>query len=185
MQPLSARPDADINIIPTTVPSPGPDKPTGPYPTVVKSKNGNQVLVVQASALSKYLGNLSIVYKDSGEILSSSGNPIFLAGNLATGLRIVCRLIDLRLKFFLDANIDKELNIWKESIDIEGKKILGKALHTIDNRPCKFRECVLGNFATDAMVDWVCGSFKKYILIICHFTSSIEIFRRVRILVLS
>lgn len=57
---------------------PGPDRVGGPYPTVVQSKLGHNILVVQASAYCKYLGNITVLIDESGEMVDYSGEPIFL-----------------------------------------------------------------------------------------------------------
>lgn len=47
---------------------------------------------MQASAHSKYLGDLSVSYDQFGNVTSWSGNPIFIAPNLPTGtLREITR----------------------------------------------------------------------------------------------
>ncbi|RZC32902.1 5 nucleotid C, Metallophos, and/or PGA cap domain containing protein [Asbolus verrucosus] len=123
-------------------PVPGPDKPLGPYPTVVLNENGNSVLVVQASAYTKYLGNLTVVYDDFGNVTTWHGNPVFLEPKLPT-----------------DPDIDAELKIWQEAVDREGNKTVGETLIEMPNSPCRATECSLGNFATDAMVAYVRFSF--------------------------
>ena len=73
-------------------PIPGPDKPSGPYPTIVLNKSGDKVLVVQASAYTKYLGNLTVFFDNFANVVGWDGAPIFLddnnihSGNLVSGL---------------------------------------------------------------------------------------------------
>ena len=67
---------------------PSIERPVGPYPTIVKGnatggtsgeENGQDVLVVQAYAYSKYLGYLELEINDtSGDITSFQGAPILL-----------------------------------------------------------------------------------------------------------
>lgn len=65
---------------------PGPDTPGGPYPTIVQSeRTGNTVLIVQASAYTKYLGNITVYYDSDGEVVDYSGAPIFLDNDLPFG----------------------------------------------------------------------------------------------------
>lgn len=64
---------------------PGPDKPQGPYPTIVTSKYGHKVLVTQASAYCKYVGNITIYLDKNGEIAGHSGAPIFLSHSVEQG----------------------------------------------------------------------------------------------------
>lgn len=64
---------------------PGPDEVGGPYPTVVNSKFGHKVLVVQASSYCRYLGNITVFLDGSGEVLDWSGAPIFLSRSQPQG----------------------------------------------------------------------------------------------------
>ncbi|VEN61877.1 unnamed protein product [Callosobruchus maculatus] len=61
---------------------PGPETPKGPYPTIVQKPNGHNVLVTQASAFSKYLGNVTVYLGKDGEIADFVGAPIFLGPDL-------------------------------------------------------------------------------------------------------
>ena len=59
--------------------------PYGPYPMVItpNSNPEGKVLVVQAYAFSKYLGNLTVDFDDNGDLTSWSGNPILLDNSVA------------------------------------------------------------------------------------------------------
>lgn len=65
--------------------SPGPATPQGPYPTEVTSKNNHTILVVQASAFSRYVGNITIYLDENGEMANYSGGPIFLSASVPQG----------------------------------------------------------------------------------------------------
>lgn len=67
---------------------PGPENVEGPYPTIVKSKNGKNVLIVQAASFCRYLGNITIFLDEFGEIADYSGAPIFLDNSLPQGIYI-------------------------------------------------------------------------------------------------
>ena len=54
--------------------------------------------------------------------------------------------------FTADVRIDAELALWKEAVNLQGKKIVGTTINTMLNQPCRSEECPLGNFATDAML---------------------------------
>lgn len=58
---------------------------SGPYPIVIDRNNGRKVLIVQASALTKYVGNLTVFYDENGDIVKWSGQPIFLSHDKPTG----------------------------------------------------------------------------------------------------
>ncbi|KAJ8919180.1 hypothetical protein NQ315_012167 [Exocentrus adspersus] len=114
---------------------PGPDTAQGPYPTIVTSKNGKTVLVTQASAYCKYLGNITLFFDENGEIADYSGAPIFLSNDLPQ-----------------DLEINQELQPWKDIIDVQGEVVIGSTLVTLSRSTCRYAECTLGDFVTDAMV---------------------------------
>lgn len=66
----------------TGSPSPGPSNPAGPYPTIVNRVDGKQVLVVQASAYNRYIGNITVFFDEEGNCVDWSGAPIFLDTDL-------------------------------------------------------------------------------------------------------
>ncbi|XP_018574672.1 apyrase [Anoplophora glabripennis] len=115
--------------------SPGPDTPQGPYPTIVTSKNGKTVLVTQASAYCKYLGNITVFLDEDGEIADYSGAPIFLSNDYPQ-----------------DEEINQEMQPWKDVIDVLGEQVIGSTLVTLSRSNCRYAECTLGDFVTDAMV---------------------------------
>jgi len=107
------------------------DRAKGPYPTVV---NGTQI--VQAYAYGKYLGELSVVFNDDGEVMSASGEPITIDGSVNEDSQIVARLDELEkpitdLKETLVGNVSSSLNG--------------------DRAVCRIQECDMGNMITDAM----------------------------------
>ena len=64
---------------------PSIETPYGPYPMAItpNSNPEGKVLVVQAYAFSKYLGNLKVDFDDNGDLTSWSGNPILLDNSVA------------------------------------------------------------------------------------------------------
>jgi len=107
------------------------DRAKGPYPTVV---NGTQI--VQAYAYGKYLGELSVVFNDDGEIMSASGEPITIDGSVNEDSQIVARLDELE-KPITDL---KETLVGNVSTSLNG-----------DRAVCRIQECDMGNMITDAM----------------------------------
>lgn len=65
--------------------APGPDTPRGEYPSIVTQADGHKVYVVQASAYTKYLGDITFYFDDNGEILSYEGAPIYLDESVTPG----------------------------------------------------------------------------------------------------
>ncbi|XP_057660170.1 apyrase-like [Diorhabda carinulata] len=114
---------------------PGPAEVEGPYPTIVTSKHGHNILITQASAYCRYLGNITIFLDEDGEILEYSGAPIFLDSNLLQ-----------------DDDINAALEPWKILFDNQGNQVVGSSFVKLDSTSCYRQECTLGNYVTDAMV---------------------------------
>ncbi len=55
--------------------------PDGPYPTVVKAPDGNQVLVVQAWKWGIVLGRIEIEFSADGEVIGYRGSPVIPIGD--------------------------------------------------------------------------------------------------------
>lgn len=53
---------------------------------------------------------------------------------------------------FSDEEINQELQPWKDIIDVQGEKVIGSTLVTLSKSNCRYAECTLGDFVTDAMV---------------------------------
>jgi 2',3'-cyclic-nucleotide 2'-phosphodiesterase (5'-nucleotidase family) len=71
-------------------PVPGPDEAGDTYPAIVEQSNGHKVLIVQASAYSKYLGDITVYFDENGEAQEWIGNPIFMDHNVPKGKCPIC-----------------------------------------------------------------------------------------------
>ena len=112
------------------------DTPEDVYPVVVAQENTNRtVLIVQAAAYTKYLGNLTVWLDKEGEVVDWDGNPILLDYSIEEDSQM------------LDA-----LQPWKASVEEKASSKVGRAKVYLDNN-CRKSECNLGNLITDAMVD--------------------------------
>lgn len=111
----------------------GPDVPVSDYPTIETQENGRKVLIVQASAYTKYLGNIQLFFDDNGEIQKYEGAPIFLSHDVPQ-----------------DEFITEELQPWKKEIDVFQNRVIGTIKHEYDSY-CYSRECGMGNLVTDTM----------------------------------
>ncbi|XP_043280622.1 apyrase [Venturia canescens] len=136
-------------------PPPFIDTAEDEYPVEVRQKDTNRtVLIVQAAAYTKYLGNLTVWFDNDGEIVDWEGDPILLG----QGIR-------------QDPQILKALEPWKTAVDSIGKKEIGTTKVVLRN-DCRKNECNLANFVTDAMVDaWMNeaenGSYWTYAAVAC------------------
>lgn len=64
---------------------PGPDKPRGDYPTQITHASGHRVLIVQAGAYAKYVGNLTVFFDDDGNIVDFEGAPLYMGADVPQG----------------------------------------------------------------------------------------------------
>ena len=105
------------------------------YPTMV----GN-VPVVQAYAYSKYVGLLTLVFDDAGNVTSATGDTILLDASVAEDEAAVARVAELA------GPIDEMKN-----------RIVADAADVIDGdrAVCRAMECSMGNLVADAMLDRV------------------------------
>lgn len=117
--------------------SPGPDTPVGSYPIVVTPKSGNdrKVLIVQASAFTKYVGDLTVYFNAAGHVKYYEGNPIFVNHDVEK-----------------DPKIEHALIPWREEVNRLGQRVVGHSDVNLMNEGCRHGECGLGNFAADAFV---------------------------------
>lgn len=113
------------------------DKALGPYPTVVKSPNGDPVLIVQAMAYGKYLGRLDVTFDEKGVPTKWDGAPILLDASVAPDPKIAEEVAKM------DAPLQELRN-----------KVIGQASVDLNNKDneCRFGECNIGDLITDAML---------------------------------
>jgi len=108
-------------------------KAAGPYPVVVKSPSGKPVLIVQAEAWGKYLGELHVDFDAKGEPVAWNGQPLLMDAS---------RPKDQALLHKVDA--------WKQEI----KPYLAQAMGSVaEDLPadCRFGECALADALADAI----------------------------------
>ncbi|XP_070496322.1 apyrase-like [Chironomus tepperi] len=117
---------------------PGLDTVTaGPYPIVVHPRNdrNRQVLVVQAFAFARYVGDLRVVFDINGNVKRFRGNPIYLGPNVAK-----------------DPQIEAELVPWRERVNESSHRVIGSTNVDLMNSNCWAGECALGSFTVDGIV---------------------------------
>lgn len=112
---------------------PGPDIPVDGYPTIVERENDEKVLIVQASAFTKYLGDITLYFDEDGIVQSYDGAPHFLGHNEPQ-----------------DPEILLELQPWKDAISAIQNRIIGSSKYEISSHRCYAAECSMGNLLTDA-----------------------------------
>ncbi|XP_011876676.1 PREDICTED: apyrase-like [Vollenhovia emeryi] len=121
-----------------TGPPPFIDTPEDEYPVAVTQNETNRtVLIVQAAAYTKYLGNLTVWFDDEGEVVDWDGNPLLLDYSIEE-----------------DPEILEAMEPWKKEVDATALKKVGSTRVLLE-RNCRYKECNMGNLITDAMVDAV------------------------------
>uniref|UniRef100_A0A0C9RXV0 apyrase n=2 Tax=Fopius arisanus TaxID=64838 RepID=A0A0C9RXV0_9HYME len=112
------------------------DTPEDVYPVVVTQDNPfRTVLIVQAAAFTKYVGNLTVWFNEAGEIEDWDGNPILLDAGIPE-----------------DPDMLKALAPWKIAVDKLSNKVVGESRVELRHF-CRIGECNIGNLITDAMID--------------------------------
>ncbi|XP_036221522.2 apyrase isoform X2 [Bactrocera oleae] len=114
---------------------PGPDTPYGPYPTEVVHENGHRILIVQAAAYAKYVGNITVYFDDEGNVVDYSGAPIYMGSSVPQDPETLAAIIPV-----------------KEEVDKVGAIIQGETKVELRKSTCSSDECNLGNFFCDAMI---------------------------------
>ncbi|WP_375281914.1 bifunctional metallophosphatase/5'-nucleotidase [Pseudooctadecabacter sp.] len=105
------------------------------YPTMV-----GDVPVVQAYAYSKYVGHLTLVFDDDGNVTSATGDTILLDASVAEDEAIVARVAEL-------AGPIEEM---KTQVVAESTEVIEGSREV-----CRAMECAMGNLVADAMLDRV------------------------------
>ncbi|XP_026314189.1 apyrase-like [Hyposmocoma kahamanoa] len=111
---------------------------SGPYPVIMgsHSKPEHKVLIVTASAFTKYLGNLTVYFDNAGELQDYSGQPVFLNRSIPE-----------------DPEIKTLLEPYKQELHIKVHEVVGYANENFVDKQCGAGECALGDLAADAYVN--------------------------------
>lgn len=124
--------------------APGPDTVRDNYPAVVEHEDGHRVLIVQASAFLKYVGDLTVYFDKDGRVVSWEGAPIFLDSDIVP-----------------DRDVVQALQPWKERINAKGSQAIGITDVPLLKVPCHSQECPLGNLITDAFAQYASAQEKS------------------------
>lgn len=87
---------------------------------------------MQASAYSKYVGDLTVYFDAAGNVAHWKGAPIFMGPNIKQ-----------------DKQILAEIQPWKQIFDKVTNQNLGYANKSIDGSNCHLNECEMGNLLSD------------------------------------
>jgi 5'-nucleotidase len=95
------------------------------------------VVIVQAYAYGKFLGELNVIFDDAGKIKSASGEPLTLDKEVQEDAPTKTRIATLA----------------KPLVEIEQKIVASADAKIIGDRDvCRVQECAMGNLVADAML---------------------------------
>lgn len=112
----------------------------GPYPTIEKNLDGEEVFVVTAYKWSEYLGALDISFDAEGRILKFTGAPIHMTNTTA-----------------VDTKLQTEIREWAAPFLEFSEQVVGNTTVLLDQTTCQQGECNIGDIVSDA-VQWYRGS---------------------------
>jgi 5'-nucleotidase len=108
-------------------------KAAGPYPVVVRSPSGRPVLIVQAEAWGKYLGELQVDFDGGNHATAWSGAPLLLDSSKPQ-----------------DPALLAKVEAWQEQLKPFLAQAVGQAAAEFPP-DCRFGECGLGDLMADAI----------------------------------
>lgn len=114
---------------------PSLDRPADNYPAIVTQDGGHEVLIVQASAYTKYVGEITLYFDDNGIVQHYEGEPHFLSTDVVQ-----------------DPEVLAAIQPWKEIIDVSGKRVVGSIKFSASSVGCYQRECVMGSLQAESML---------------------------------
>lgn len=100
----------------------------GPYPTIKKNKDGDEVFIVTAYRWGEYLGYIDVTYDPSGKILAYHGGPIHMTNTTAQ-----------------DKQLQDQINEWRKPFEAFAAEKVGDTKVVLDAEKCKSEECLLGD----------------------------------------
>ncbi|CAK1541698.1 unnamed protein product [Leptosia nina] len=116
-------------------PAPSGEPVAGPYPVFIESTadKKHKVLIVQASAFTKYMGSLSVYFDFRGDYVKFNGGPIFLNRSILE-----------------DEDIKTKLQPYAEMVHKAEKEVIGNNMNTLHLDDCVFGECAVGDLIVDS-----------------------------------
>lgn len=107
----------------------------GPYPTIEKNKDGDEVFIVTAYRWGEYLGYIDVTFDDEGKILAYHGAPIHIDNSTA-----------------FDEELQAQIEEWRGPFEEYAAEVIGETTVELDQTTCQERECTLGNVMADAIL---------------------------------
>ena len=96
----------------------------GPYPTIKKNKDGDEVFIVTAYRWGEYLGYIDVTYDRSGKILAYHGGPIHLDNKTTS-----------------DPELQAQIKEWRGPFEVFAAEVIGQSEVELDQTNCQKGEC--------------------------------------------
>ncbi|EFQ25931.1 5'-nucleotidase domain-containing protein [Colletotrichum graminicola] len=109
----------------------------GPYPTITKNKDGDDVFIVTAYRWGEYVGYIDVTYDTEGKVLAYHGGPIHLTNTTEQ-----------------DPDLQAQIEAWRGPFEAFAAEVVGVSNVELDQTLCQRQECLLGNVMTDAMYEY-------------------------------
>ncbi len=107
-----------------------------PYPVMAKSPRGQNVVIVQAYAFTRYLGRIDVTFDRKGLPVEWKGEPIALTQGIPEEPRIAAEIAKLAVPL--------------EAIRTQ---VIGASASDILQSNCRKEECLMGNLVSDAILE--------------------------------
>ena len=125
----------------------------GPYPTIEKNKDGDEVFIVTAYRWGEYLGYIDVTYDAEGKVLAYHGAPIHITNTTKQ-----------------DEDLQEQIDEWRKPFDDFAKEKIGETKVTLDASTCQKQECTLG----DLVAEYVDIFTLVFLLTMNHGTNTIS-----------
>ncbi|KAL0867831.1 hypothetical protein ABMA27_008532 [Loxostege sticticalis] len=127
-------------------PAPSGEPVAGPYPVFVEytPDKKHKTMIVQASAFTKYMGNLSLFFDYRGDLVKYEGGPIFLDRSIAE-----------------DAEIKAKLAPFADIVHKAENVPIGETKTSLLFEDCVFGECALGDALVDSQNEYAKSKVKS------------------------
>lgn len=89
---------------------------------------------MQASAYTKYVGDITLYFDSEGIVQHWEGEPIFMGPEVVP-----------------DAEVLREIQPWKQIIDVSGKRVVGSLKIQASGTGCYQGECLMGTLQAESM----------------------------------
>lgn len=107
----------------------------GPYPTIVRNLDDEEVFIVTAYRWGEYLGYIDVTYDEEGRILEYHGGPIHITNTTAQ-----------------NETLQAQIEEWRGPFEAFAAQEIGISNVVLDQENCQEQECLLGDLMADAML---------------------------------